>query len=170
MTIVIPTRDRLHLLQECIEHLEETVDWRYVKLVIVDDHSRDADGGALPRVDPAEVSGPALRGGAPEDRAAPINYSHLVNLARPHLERRRCCTSTTTSTPSRPAGSEEMATWFLQADVGAVGARLVYQEKTLNHTGIIIGPHGDSPTRRYARVPAPKFLSSGMPPLARSRR
>ena len=43
VTIVIPTRDRLHLLQECIELLDETVDWRYVKLIIVDDHSRDAD-------------------------------------------------------------------------------------------------------------------------------
>ena len=27
VTIVIPTRDRLHLLQECVELLEETVDW-----------------------------------------------------------------------------------------------------------------------------------------------
>jgi hypothetical protein len=34
-----PTRDKLHLLQECIELLEETVDWCHVKLVIVDDHS-----------------------------------------------------------------------------------------------------------------------------------
>ena len=43
VTIVIPTRDRLHLLQDCVELLEETVDWRHAKLVNVDDHSRDAD-------------------------------------------------------------------------------------------------------------------------------
>src|SRR5690606_5106411 len=43
VTIVIPTRDRLHLLQECIELLDETVDWRYVQLIIADDHSRDTD-------------------------------------------------------------------------------------------------------------------------------
>ncbi len=43
VTVVIPTRDKLHLLEECVELLGETVDWRYVKLIIVDDHSRDLD-------------------------------------------------------------------------------------------------------------------------------
>jgi glycosyltransferase involved in cell wall biosynthesis len=45
-----------------------------------------------------------------------------------------------------------MATWFLQADVGVVGAKLVYPDKTLNHTGIIIGPHGGLADTPFAKV------------------
>jgi hypothetical protein len=95
VTIVIPTRDRLHLLQECIELLEETVDWRQVKLVIVDDHSRDADAvsylAAIQRR--ADLRCVVVR---PADRAAPFNYSHLVNLARRTSTPRSSCTSTMT--------------------------------------------------------------------------
>jgi len=48
---------------------------------------------------------------------------------------------------------EEMAAWFSQPDVGAVGAKLIYPAKTLNHTGIIIGPHGGLADTPFAKVP-----------------
>jgi glycosyltransferase involved in cell wall biosynthesis len=151
VTIVIPTRDRLHLLQECIELLEETVDWRQVKLVIVDDHSRDADAvsylAAIQRR--ADLRCVVVR---PADRAAPFNYSHLVNLARPHLDTPLVLHLNNDVNALEPGWLEEMATWFLQADVGVVGARLLYPDKTLNHTGIIIGPHGGLADTPFAKV------------------
>ena len=45
-----------------------------------------------------------------------------------------------------------MASWFLQPDVGVVGAKLLYPDKTLNHTGIIIGPHGGLADTPFAKV------------------
>lgn len=153
VTIVIPTRDRLHLLQECVELLDETVDWKHVKLVIVDDHSRDADAvrylaAIQQRTDLRCV---VVR---PADRAAPFNYSHLVNLARPHLDTPLVLHLNNDVNALEAGWLEEMASWFLQPDVGVVGARLVYPEKTLNHTGIIVGPHGGLADTPYARVPA----------------
>lgn len=153
VTIVIPTRDRLHLLQECVELLEETVDWRHVKLVIVDDHSRDADAvrylaGIQARTDLRCV---VVR---PADRAAPFNYSHLVNLARPHLDTPLVLHLNNDVNALEPGWLEEMASWFLQPDVGVVGARLLYPDKTLNHTGVIIGPHGGLADTPFAKVDA----------------
>lgn len=151
VTIVIPTRDRLHLLQECIELLEETVDWRHVKLVIVDDHSRDTDAvnylAAIQRR--PDLRCVVVR---PADAAAPFNYSHLVNLARPHLDTPLVLHLNNDVNALEPGWLEEMATWFLQPDVGVVGARLLYPDKTLNHTGIVIGPHGGLADTPFARV------------------
>jgi O-antigen biosynthesis protein len=151
VTIVIPTRDRLHLLQECIELLDETVDWRHVKLVIADDHSRDADAVRyLERIQQRDdLRCVVVR---PADRAAPFNYSHLVNLARPHLDTPLVLHLNNDVNALERGWLEAMVTWFLQADVGVVGAKLLYPEKTLNHTGIIIGPHGGLADTPFAKA------------------
>ncbi|MDQ5977102.1 MAG: hypothetical protein QG602_74, partial [Verrucomicrobiota bacterium] len=151
VTIVIPTRDRLHLLQECVELLEETVDWRHVKLVIADDHSRDADAvrylaAIQQRTDLRCV---VVR---PADRAAPFNYSNLVNLALPHLDTPLVLHLNNDVNALEPGWLEEMATWFLQPDVGVVGAKLIYPDRTLNHTGIVVGPHGGLADTPFARA------------------
>lgn len=151
VTIVIPTRDRLHLLQECVELLEETVDCRHIKLVIADDHSRDADAVRyLERIQRR----PDLRCVVvrPADRSAPFNYSHLVNLARPHLDTPLVLHLNNDVNALEPGWLDEMASWFRQPDVGVVGAKLVFPDKTLNHTGIVVGPHGGLADTPFARV------------------
>ena len=152
VTIVIPTRDRLHLLQECIELLEETVDWQHAKLVIVDDHSRDADAVAYLQAiqQRTDLRCVVVR---PEDRAAPFNYSHLVNLALPHVDTPLILHLNNDVNALERGWLEELATWFLQPDVGVAGAQLLYPEKTLNHTGIVIGPHGGLADTPFAKVP-----------------
>jgi len=158
VTIVIPTRDKLHLLQECIEQLDETVDWRYVKLIIVDDHSRDADAvrylDAIQQRDDllCEVIRPA-------DRAAPFNYSHLVNLALPRVDTPLLLHLNNDVNALERGWLEEMVGWFVQLDVGIVGAKLLYPDKTLNHTGIVIGPHGglaDTPLAHVSALDVPE--------------
>ena len=157
VTIVIPTRDRLHLLQECVELLEETVDWRHVRLVIVDDHSRDADAVRyLERIQQrTDLRCTVVR---LTDPHAPFNYSRLVNAALPHLDTPLVLHLNNDVNALAPGWLEAMVGWFSQADVGVVGAKLVFPDRTLNHTGIVIGPHGglaDTPLARLdpARVP-----------------
>ena len=151
VTIVIPTRDKLHLLQECIERLDETVDWRYVKLLIIDDHSRDADAvrylAAITQR--KDLMCTVLR---PADRSAPFNYSHLVNLAAPHLDTPLVLHLNNDVNALERGWLEEMVGWFTQPDVGVIGAKLIYPDRTLNHTGIIIGPHGGLADTPYAKA------------------
>ncbi len=151
VTIVIPTRDRLHLLQECVELLDETVDWRYVKLIIVDDHSRDAD--AVRYLDAIQKRNDLMCTVVrPADRSAPFNYSHLVNLALPHLDTPLVLHLNNDVNALERGWLEEMVGWFTLSDVGVVGAKLVYPDKTLNHTGIVIGPYGGLADTPYAKV------------------
>jgi glycosyltransferase involved in cell wall biosynthesis len=141
VTIVIPTRDRLHLLQECIELLDETVDWRFARLVIVDDHSRDADAVRyLARIQQrTDLRCTVVR--LPE-AGAPFNYSRLVNAALPHVDTPLILHLNNDVNVLEPGWLAEMSAWFGQPDVGVVGAKLVFPDKTLNHTGIVLGPHG----------------------------
>lgn len=157
VTIVIPTRDRLHLLQECFELLNETVNWHHVKLIIVDDHSRDADAVRfLEKIQQhPDVRCQVLR---PADHRAPFNYSHLVNLALPHIDTPLVLHLNNDVNALEPGWLEEMVGWLTQPDVGVVGAKLVYPDRTLNHTGIIIGPHGglaDTPFTKVAEADLP---------------
>lgn len=152
VTIVIPTRDKLHLLQECVELLDETVDWRWAKLVVVDDHSRDADAvGYLERIARrADLQCVVVR---LPDPHAPFNYSRLVNAALPHVETPLVLHLNNDVNALERGWLEEMVGWFGQPDVGAVGAKLVFPDKTLNHTGIVVGPHGGLADTPYARAP-----------------
>ena len=151
VTIVIPTRDRLHLLQECMERLDETVDWRHAKLVIIDDHSRDADAVAYLAAIPQrpDLQCTVVR---PADRSAPFNYSHLVNLALPHIDTPLVLHLNNDVNALERGWLEEMTAWFTQPDVGVVGAKLIYPDRTLNHTGIIIGPHGGLADTPFAKT------------------
>lgn len=153
VTIVIPTRDRLHLLQECVELLDETVDWRHARLIIVDDHSRDADAvrylEAIQRR--TDLQGTVVR---LPDPHAPFNYSRLVNAALPHISTPLVLHLNNDVNALERGWLEEMAGWFTAEDIGVVGAKLVYPEKTLNHTGIVIGPHGGLADTPFARAEA----------------
>ncbi|MDI1334709.1 MAG: glycosyltransferase [Lacunisphaera sp.] len=151
VTIVIPTRDKLHLLQECIELLEETVDWAHVKLVIVDDHSRDTDAVRyLARI--AQRTDLRCTVVRLTDPHAPFNYSRLVNAARPHLATPLVLHLNNDVNALEPGWLEEMVGWFTAPDVGVVGAKLIYPDRTLNHTGIVTGPHGGLADTPWARV------------------
>ena len=127
------------------------MDWRQVHLIIVDDHSRDADAVRyLARMEKR----PDLRCTVVRlaDPHAPFNYSRLVNAALPHIDTPLVLHLNNDVNALEPGWLEAMAGWFSAADVGVVGAKLIYPDRTLNHTGIVIGPHGGLADTPFSRV------------------
>ena len=78
----------------------------------------------------------------PADPRAPFNYSHLVNLALPHNDTPLVLHLNNDVNALEPGWLEDMVGWITRPGVGAVGAKLIYPDRTLNHVGVIIGPHG----------------------------
>ncbi len=152
VTVVIPTRDKLHLLEECVELLGETVDWRHVKLIIVDDHSRDLDVVRYLETiqQRTDMSCRVVR---PADRSAPFNYSHLMNLALPLVDTPLILHLNNDVNALEPGWLEDMVGWITRPGVGAVGAKLIYPDRSLNHVGVIIGPHGGLADTPFAKKP-----------------
>jgi glycosyltransferase involved in cell wall biosynthesis len=141
VTIVIPTRDRADLLERCLEALLLTVDWRFVKLLIVDDFSRDEKTVRLLRLLPArhEFNCRVVRPDV--DPMKPFNYSLLVNTALPHIDTPLVLHLNNDVDALRPGWIEAMAGWFAVPEVGVVGAKLLFPNHHLNHAGITVGPH-----------------------------
>ncbi len=150
VTVVIPTRDRLHLLEECVELLGSTVDWRHVHLIIVDDNSRDRD--AVHYLETIQRRRDLhCRVVRPADPRAPFNYSALVNLALPLVETPLILHLNNDVNALAPGWLEDMVGWMTLPEVGVVGAKLIYPDRSLNHTGIVVGPHGGLADTPYAR-------------------
>ncbi len=141
VTLVIPTRDRCDLLERCLEALLLTVDWRHVKLLIIDDFSRDEKTVRLLRLLPTrrEFNCRVVRPAA--DPLQPFNYSRLVNTALPHVDTPLVLHLNNDVDALRPGWIEAMAGWFAVPEVGVVGAKLVFPNNHLNHAGITVGPH-----------------------------
>lgn len=141
VTIVIPTRDRADLLERCLEALLLTVDWCHVKLLIVDDFSRDEKTVRLLQHLPSrrEFNCRVVRPDV--DPMQPFNYSRLVNTALPHLDTPLVLHLNNDVDALRLGWVEAMAGWFSQPDVGVVGAKLLFPNNHLNHAGITVGPH-----------------------------
>jgi O-antigen biosynthesis protein len=150
VTVVIPTRDKLHLLEECVELLESTVDRRYVQLIIVDDHSRDADAVRYLETIQQRTDF-RCRVVRPADHRAPFNYSGLMNLALPLVETPLILHLNNDVNALEPGWLEDMVGWITQPGVGVVGAKLIFPDRTLNHAGIVIGPHGGLADAPFAR-------------------
>lgn len=141
VTIVIPTRDHSDLLERCIEALLQTVNWKHVKLVIVDDFSREEKAVRFLKCLAArqDFSCKVIR---PEvDPMLPFNYSRLVNAALPFIDTPLVLHLNNDVDALKPGWIEEMAGWFSIDQVGVVGARLLYADDHINHAGVIVGPH-----------------------------
>ena len=153
VTIVIPTRDRIDLLQRCIQNLELTVDWRQADLIIVDDFSRDAKTVRfLARL--AARTDLRCRVVQPEDWRQPFNYSRLVNLGT-RLATTPLVVHLNNDVDCLYAGwLEEMAGWFSIPDVGVVGAKQLHADDTLNHAGVVVGVHGGLADGPFVGLPS----------------
>ncbi|GAB5560387.1 MAG: hypothetical protein SynsKO_20340 [Synoicihabitans sp.] len=143
VTIVIPTRDHCDLLERCIEALLLTVNWEHVKLIIVDDFTREEkarrflDCLAARRDLDCRVIQPDI------DPQKPFNYSRLVNAALPFIDTPLILHLNNDVDALKPGWIEEMAGWFSIPEIGVVGARLLYADSHINHAGVIVGPeHG----------------------------
>lgn len=141
VTIVIPTRDRSDLLERCIEALLQTVNWAHVKLVIVDDFSREEKTVRFLKClsERQDFSCKVVRPDV--DPMQPFNYSRLVNTALPHIDTPLILHLNNDVDALKPGWIEEMAGWFSDAQIGVVGARLLYANDHINHAGVIVGPH-----------------------------
>jgi glycosyltransferase involved in cell wall biosynthesis/GT2 family glycosyltransferase len=141
VTIVIPTRDHADLLERCIEALLLTVDWTRVKLIIVDDFSREEKPVRFLRCLSARTDFSCRVIRPDVDSSLPFNYSRLVNAALPYVDTPLLLHLNNDVDALRGGWIEEMAGWFSIPEVGAVGARLLYANDHINHAGVIVGPH-----------------------------
>lgn len=141
VSVVIPSRDHAEDLSACLKSIRLRTDYPDVEIVIVDNGSVDPAALALLR-------DPALR--VVRD-AAPFNFSRLCNAgARAATGSVLLFLNNDTEVLS-PDWLRRMLAFALQPHVGAVGARLLYPDGTLQHSGV--AKVGDGPTHVFSQMP-----------------
>jgi len=141
VTIIVPTRDRLPMLERCVRAVEAT-DHPNFELVIVDNGSVEASTLAyLARTPHTVIRDPG-----------PFNFSRLNNFAVRRTTGDYLVFLNNDAEATSPGWLHALEEHAQRAEVGAVGAKLLYPGGRIQHAGIALGIGGlAGHPYRYAR-------------------
>jgi GT2 family glycosyltransferase len=136
VTLIIPTRDGLTLLKQCIKSIIEKTQYENYEIIVIDNGSIEI--ATLDYL--SEIQSESNIRVIKDD--SPFNYSALNNKAV-HLAHGNIIGLINNDIEViSPDWMTEMVGIVMQPGVGAVGARLWYPNKTLQHGGVILGIGG----------------------------
>lgn len=133
VSIVIPTRDGFAHLSRCLESLRRFPD-PLIEIVIVDNGSVDPSTLALFESFAREPHRYCI-----VRDEGPFNFSRLVNLGVQNARGEIVCILNDDTEFLEAGAFERARAWLSVADVGIVGARLLYPDGTLQHFGVHVG-------------------------------
>lgn len=136
VSLIIPTRNNLHLLQKCIVSILKKTTYSNYEILIIDNGSDDPE--TLQYLEELQAK-PNIRV-VRDDR--PFNFSALNNTAVKLVRGELVGLLNNDLEVIAPEWLSEMVSHALRPGVGAVGARLWYPNETLQHGGVIIGLGG----------------------------
>ncbi|MEA1072005.1 glycosyltransferase family 2 protein [Sphingomonas sp. LY160] len=133
VSIVIPTRDKVELLRPCVESVLAKTDYPNFEVVVVDNGS--SDPAALDYLKQIARQ-PQVR--VIEDHR-PYNYSAINNAAVAATDSPFVCLLNNDTEVLTPEWLSELMRHASRPDVGAVGAKLLYEDMTIQHAGVVVG-------------------------------
>lgn len=138
VSIVIPTAgqsrevryEQVVLVEHCVRSIVETSSYENYEIVVV------VDAGADPRIasDLEEIAGGRLRIVSYEE---PFNFSAKVNRGAVHSGGEQLLILNDDMEVVTPDWIERMVMYSQTAGIGAVGARLIWEDGRLQHVGIL---------------------------------
>ena len=147
VSLIVPTRDRLSLLRNCISGLLHKTDYPNLEVIIVDNGSSEPSTleylrslGKDNRTRVLRIEGP-FNYSALNNRAAEMAQGEILGFINNDIE------------VIDPGWLREMVAQAVQSGVGAVGAKLYYRDDTIQHGGVVLGMGGVAghPHSRYPR-------------------
>jgi GT2 family glycosyltransferase/glycosyltransferase involved in cell wall biosynthesis len=137
VTLVIPTRDQLELVRNCLESLEKT-SYRNYDVLILDNASEEPETLDFFRsLDPAGK----VRVVRIPSPAQGFSFAHLNNQGVRHCSSDFVLFLNNDTEVIAPKWLSQMVGYARLDGVGAVGARLYFEDGTLQHAGIVHGYH-----------------------------
>lgn len=134
VTVIIPTRDRVELLSACIDGLRKT-DYPCFDCIVIDNDSVEPGTRqflqGLPLGDFTVLPFPGA-----------FNYSAMNNAAARVAKGDFLCFLNNDIEMIEPTWLRAMVAQAQRADCGAVGAKLLYPDGTIQHAGVVTGVGG----------------------------
>lgn len=136
VSLIVPTRNGLTLLRQCVDSVLLRTEYPNYELLIVDNGSDDADTLAYLQAVQADARVRVRRD------PRPFNYSALNNHAVPDCRGSVIGLLNNDTEVISPGWLDELVGLACRPDVGAAGARLWYGNGTLQHAGVLLGLGG----------------------------
>ena len=136
VSIIVPTRDHAAVLATCVDGVLGRTDYPAIELIVVDNGSEEPATFALferlardPRVRILPAPGP-FNYAALNNQAATVAKGEILVLLNNDID------------VIDPGWLRELVSQALRPEVGAVGAKLLYADGTLQHGGVVLGMGG----------------------------
>ena len=135
VTIVIPTYNQAYLLHQCVESLSQTT-YRNYDLLIVDNGSDDPEALKLLKALNERADHRVIR---IQKKNGVFNFANLMNQAVAQASGELVLMLNNDTKILNPAWLSQMVGYMSMEGVGSVGARLYFQDGTIQHAGIVHG-------------------------------
>jgi glycosyltransferase involved in cell wall biosynthesis len=136
VSLVIPTRDRLSFLRPCLESIFAKTEYPNYEIVVVDNDSSEAE--TLDYLASSQANERVRICRMPGE----FNYSKLNNFGVDQARGSLIALLNNDLEVMNGGWLDEMVSHGLRPEIGAVGARLWYPDKTMQHGGVILGAGG----------------------------
>lgn len=134
--IIIPTRDKANLLRACVDSILEKTDYPNYEIILVDNGSKQSDALAVLN---ELCDQPKIRSFRMNNS---FNWSALNNEAARMTSACLLCFLNNDVEIINKNWLGELVAHASRDNIGVVGARLWYPEKSLQHAGIVTGING----------------------------
>ncbi len=136
VSIMVPTRDKVEVLRNCIDALLERTSYPSFEILVIDNRSSEPDALAYL----ADIAkDPRVRVLSYDH---PFNYSAINNFAAQHANGDLLCLLNNDTEAINPDWLTEMVSHACRAEIGCVGAKLYYSDERIQHAGVILGIGG----------------------------
>ena len=134
ISIIIPNKDHIDDLKRCMESIEQKSTYKNYEYIIVENNSTDP--ATFEYYKKLEAENPRVRmvywDGV-------FNYSAINNYGASFAKGEYLLLLNNDTEIINPDCLEELLGYCMRKDVGAVGARLYYEDDTIQHAGVVIG-------------------------------
>jgi GT2 family glycosyltransferase len=146
VSVIIPTRDKLSLLRTCIDGLVQRTEYRPIEIIVVNNRSEE----------PATLSYLSDLATRPDARVvdfdADFNWGEINNAGVKASRGEIALLLNNDTDVVQSDWLTELAAQAMRPEVGIVGAKLLYQNHTVQHAGLVLGPDGHA-FHRFRHVP-----------------
>lgn len=134
ISILIPNKDHTADLERCISSIEEKSTYRNYEYIIIENNSTEEETFAYYKE--LEARNPKVHVVYWD---GPFNYSDINNFGAEYAKGEYLLLLNNDTEVINSDWLEEMLGYCMRPDVGIVGARLYYEDDTVQHAGVVLG-------------------------------
>lgn len=145
VSVVIPNRDHAEDLTRCISSIVERSTYDNYEIIVIENNSCEEETFACYQ---KIQENPAVR---VITYKGEFNYSRINNFGVAQAEGEYVLLLNNDTSVITPDWIEELLMYAQRKDVGAVGAKLYYEDRTIQHAGVVLGlgMHGTAGHSHY---------------------